>query len=88
MSDAALRDKLDRMLVLLRTYNEPRWHAYFSEAAELLHAGCVDGAKKKIRGAYGGMGSFSDALYFTGAPKEIADEGYALRSALHTLSST
>ena len=88
MSDAALKEKLDRMLALLRDYNEPHWHAYFSEAAGLLDAGKSVRAKKKILGAYGGMGSFSDALYFTGAPKEIAEEGYALRSTLHALSST
>ncbi len=86
MSDAALQKKLDRLLVLLHDYNEPRWHVYFTEAAELFAAGKPEHAKKKIRGAYGGMCSFSDALYFTGAPKDIAEEGYALRTELYTLS--
>lgn len=32
------------------------------------------------------MCSFNDAVYFTGAPKDIAEEGYALRSELYALS--
>lgn len=86
MNHAALKANLDRLLVLLREYNEPHWHAFFQEASELLAAGKIRQAKKKIRSAYGGMCSFSDALYFTGAPKEIVDEGYALRSLLYVLS--
>ncbi len=73
MSDTVLQKKLDRLLVLLRDYNEPHWHAYFKEAAELFAAGRPEHAKKKIRSAYGGMCSFSDALYFAGASDKRAD---------------
>ena len=86
MSKDSLRLKLDRMLDLLRDYNEPHWHGYFSEAARLLASGKLEHAKKKIRGAYGGMTSFSDALYFTGASTEIAEEGFRLRDELYQLS--
>ena len=86
MHTAQLRLKLDRMLVLLRDYNEPHWYEYFSESGRLLSAGEINRAQKHIRCAYGGMGSFSDALYFTGAPAEVAREGYALRDELYALS--
>jgi hypothetical protein len=73
MSQDSLRLKLDRMVELLRNHNEPHWHGYFSEATRLLASGKLEHAKRKIRGAYGGMASFSDALYFTGASTEIAE---------------
>ncbi len=86
MEDVILKTKLDRLLELLGKYNEPHWHAYFQEAAGLLAAGKYERAKWKIRRAYGGMCSFNDELHFTGAPKEIAEEGYVLRSSLYVLS--
>ncbi len=86
MNEDPLNLKLKRLLVLLRDYQEPHWYAYFSEAADLLAAGRIEPAKRKIRGAYGGMCSFSDALYFTGAPPETAKEGYQLRDEVYALS--
>ena len=86
MEDAILRAKLDRLLVLLRDHHESEWHAHFQKASALFAEGKLERAKKKIRSAYGGMCSFNDALYFTGAPKEIADEGYRVRDELYVLS--
>ena len=86
MKDAALKTNLDRLVKLLGDYNESDWHAYFRIAQDMLVRGESRKAKKKIRGAYGGMCSFSDALYFTGAPKEIAAEGFRLRDELYVLS--
>lgn len=78
--------KLARMIVLLGKYNEPHWHAYFKEAEDLLLAGKVERAKKKIRRAYGGMGSFRDSVCFTGAPPHVAEEGDALSLELYDMS--
>ena len=86
MSDAALKQKLDRLVELLRVYSEPQWYSHFNDASKLLAAGKLERSKRKIRSAYGGMGSFNDSLYFTGAPKEIADEGFRLRDDLYLLA--
>ena len=84
-SEDELKIKLSRMLDLLKSYNEAHWYSYFKEAQNYLAAGKVKKCKKHILGAYGGMCSFSDALYFTGARKETAKEGFALRAELYSL---
>ena len=86
MQNHLLESRLDRFVELLGTYNEGRWHAHFREAQVLMRENRIEQAKQKIRGAYGGMGSISDGLYFTGAPKEIAEEGYTIRGELYTLA--
>lgn len=86
MKDAVLKTKLDRLVALLGDYHEADWHAYFRSAQDIFAQGEYRKAKKKIRGAYGGMCSFNDALHFTGAPKEIAEEGFRLRDEIYTLS--
>ncbi len=80
-----LEAKLDRMLFLLETYNEPNWHKYFKKAKSHLNKGRIKECKKQIIGAYGGMCSFNDDLYFDGASEEIIEEGYELRSELYDL---
>ena len=86
MEPSPLKMKLERLLTLLKDYHEPKWQAYFLKADKFLVAGKLERCKKQIRSAYGGMGSFNDSLYFTGAPQEIADEGFQLRKDLYILS--
>ena len=85
MQEVELKSKLARLLSLLNEYSEPHWHSYFLRASGLLTSGQVEAAKKTILGAYGGMGSFNDALHFTGAPPELAEEGFRLRKEIYQL---
>lgn len=88
MYDSPLKTQLDRFVELLGASDEKHWHGYFNSAREMLEKGEVTEAKKKIRGAYGGMCSISDALYFNGLPEAVAQEGFQLRASLHTLSTS
>ena len=86
MTPQQLESKLTRFLELLSLYNEEHWYQFFLEAKSSLDSGDTFGALRKIRSAYGGMGSINDALYFTGAPTKIAIEGFTLRDELSELS--
>ena len=71
MSDQQLESNVDRLIQLLHKANEEHWSSYFQVVSNLLKEGKITKAKKRILGAYGGMGSFNDiALNF------ISDEEY------------
>jgi len=73
---------LEELLLLLKKYNEEHWFEYFSESKSLLDAGKAKKSAYYSLKAYGGMCSFSDALYFTGASEKEAARGYELRDLL------
>jgi hypothetical protein len=86
MDNTLLKTQLDRFVLLLESYHEEHWHAYFRKAREMMERGECEAAKRAIRAAYGGMGSISDSLAFNGAPQTIAEEGFELRASLYSLS--
>ena len=73
---------LDELLLLLATYNEEYWADYFTASKEYFDAGKPQKSIAHSLGAYGGMSSFSDALYFTGASEAQAKRGFELRETL------
>ncbi|WP_444922800.1 DUF6966 domain-containing protein [Microbulbifer sp. DLAB2-AF] len=84
MSDkySAYKLILEELLVLLQEYNEENWFSYFSESMELLENNKPQASIFHSLRAFGGMCSFNDALYFTGAPPDEAQRGYELRELL------
>ena len=75
-------DILDELLLLLENYNEEHWYNYFSESKSMLDAGKAKKSAVYSLKAYGGMCSFSDELYFTGASEKEAARGFELRGLL------
>ena len=60
------QNNLEELVELLRTYNEDYWANYFRKSLELLYKGKPQKSIKHSLGAYGGMSSFNDSLYFMG----------------------
>ncbi|GAA5446262.1 hypothetical protein Misp06_04476 [Microbulbifer sp. NBRC 101763] len=84
MSDkySAYKLILEELVLVLGEYNEENWFAYFSKSLELLENNKPQASISHSLRAYGGMCSFSDELYFTGAPPVEAQRGYELRELL------
>ncbi|MBB1321407.1 DUF6966 domain-containing protein [Shewanella sp. SR43-8] len=74
---------LEEILELLRTYNEDHWANYFRKSLELLYKGKPQKSIAHSIGAYGGMGSFNDSLYFTGASEVVTKRGFTLSNNLY-----
>ena len=85
--ESDFKRKLDRMLFLLKEYNEIHWYEYFQNAKRLIEEGRPIKAKKWIKGAYGGMGSFNDEVTFGNAPKEISNEANRLMYDLYDIAN-
>ena len=76
------QNKLEKLIELLRDYNEEHWANYFRKSLELLYKGKPQKSISHSLGAYGGMGSFNDSLTFTGASEQDAKLGFELRTNL------
>jgi hypothetical protein len=73
---------LEELFGLLEKYNEENWVKYFTESKRLLDRGKPQKSIAHSLGAYGGMCSFNDELYFAGATPKEASRGFELRDEL------
>lgn len=55
---------LTRFLELLEVAQEDHWSNYFQKTIDLCNDGKIVKAKKHFRGAFGGMGSFTDTCFY------------------------
>jgi len=53
---------VEQLASLLREYPEPPWTDWFTHADALLRTGQLREGARHVRGAYGGMGSFNEAV--------------------------
>ncbi len=77
------QNKLEKLVELLREYNEDHWANYFQKPLEFYVKGKPQKSIAHTLGAYGGMCSFNDSLYFTGASEVEAKRGFELSSNLY-----
>ena len=76
------QNTLEELLILLQKYNEERWAQYFKESLGLLQKGKPQRSIYHSLNAYGGMGSFNDSVFFTGASEKEAKYGLELKEKL------
>lgn len=62
-STPQLVSKLNRLIDLLHESKKDNWVTHFEPALDLLRSGNLVKAKKIIRSAYGGIGSFNDTNF-------------------------
>ncbi|WP_281213493.1 DUF6966 domain-containing protein [Shewanella insulae] len=78
------KEILEELYSLLRKYNEENWANYFRKSLELLYKDKPQRSIAHTLSAYGGMGSFNDSLYFSGAADAESERGFYLADHLWT----
>lgn len=73
---------LEELHSLLQQYGEVHWADYFKQSLHLLYQGKPQKSIAHTLSAYGGMGSFNDSLFFTGASQDVSEQGFVLRNQL------
>ena len=73
---------LKELCALLKEHNEEQWFEYFTKSADLLNKGRPQKSISHTLGAYGGMCSFNDDTYFTGADFDVANKYIQLKEQL------
>jgi len=79
---ADYQDNLENLIKLLQEFNEEHWANYFQKSLELLYVGKPQKSIYHSLAAFGGMGSVTDSLTFTGANNQEVKLGFKLTASL------